>query len=166
MLARTSSSSSAASASRSSALRASPTAYSAFMRVKPTSTSRFARSVPNARKRPVESSKSNGSGKGSSDIAERVVAFERHSLLLEIVGEARAREDAVRRERRAAVGPAVADEDERMSIRQRAALALVAAVLADALVVEDHAPSVRPHLGVVRARLDVAALALDHREDH
>src|SRR5256885_1988277 len=129
------------------------------------STSLFARSVPKTRKRRVDNSKSNGSGKRSSDIAERVEAFELHPLLLEVVREAGSREDAVRCERRATVRPAVADEDERVSIRQRPALALVAADLADALVAEDHAPPVRPHLGVVRAHLDVYAFALEHGQD-
>src|SRR4051812_49853453 len=88
------------------------------------STSRFARSVPNARKRPVESSKSNGSGKRSSDIAQRVVALEGHTLLVEILREPGAGEDTVGSERRAAIRPAVADEHERPPVRQRAPLAV------------------------------------------
>src|SRR5207253_1096041 len=114
------------------------------------STRRFARSVPNARKRLVESAKSNGSGKGSSDIAQRVVPLEGHAFIPEVLGEAGAREDTIRGERGAAVGPAVADEDERLAVRKRTTLALVAADLADTLVAEDHTPPVGAHLRVVR----------------
>ena len=74
---------------------------------------------------------------------ERLEALVRDALLVEVLREAGAREHAVGGERRAAVGPAVADEDERPLVGQRAALALVAAHRADALVAEDHAPAVR-----------------------
>ena len=68
-------------------------------------------------------------------------------------------------ERRAAIGPAVADEDERALVRQRAALAAVAADRAQALVAEADAPAVRRRLGEVRAHLELDALALEHRQD-
>src|SRR5260221_13421464 len=129
------------------------------------STSLFARSVPNARKRPVESSKSNGSGKRSSDIVQRLVALERNALFVQVLRQSGAREHAVCDERRAAIRPAVADEDKWTRFRQRAALAPVAAHRADALVAEDHAPAVGTNLGVVRAHLDLDALPLEHRQD-
>src|SRR3954470_2717351 len=101
------------------------TSRPAIARCSAPSTSRFARSVPNARNRPVESSKSKGSGKRSSDIEERLVGLVGHALLLEIDGEPGAREHTIGCERRAPVRPAVADEHERTLVRQRAALALV-----------------------------------------
>src|SRR3954471_24965577 len=87
------------------------------------STSRFARSVPNARKRPVESSKSYGSGKRSSNVVQRVERLVGHALVLKVQSEAVAREDAVAGEGCAAVGPPVADEHDRACLRQRAPLA-------------------------------------------
>ena len=68
---------------------------------------------PNARKRSVESSKSYGSGKRSSNVVEGLERLERHALAVEVLRERARREDAVGGERGAAVGVAVADVDER-----------------------------------------------------
>src|SRR5439155_2036376 len=91
------------------------------------STSRLARSTPNTRKRLVESSKSYGSGKRSSDIGERVEGLEGVAPVGEIARETVARKDALARERRAAVRVAVADEDQRVLVRQGSPFAAVAA---------------------------------------
>src|SRR5262245_5133104 len=121
--------------------------------------------MPKTRKRAVERAKSYGSGKRSSDIAERVVALERNALFLEVLGKPGAREHTVGGERRAAVGPAVADEHQRSRRGQRAPLAHVTAHRARAVVTEDHAPALGAHVGVVRTHLDVDAFSLEYRQD-
>src|SRR3954468_18442252 len=134
-------------------------------RISTSPSTRLARSVPNARKRPVESSKSYGSGKRSSDIVERVVPLERDALLGEEVGEPSACEDTVRGERSAPVRPAVAHEHDRPLERQRATLAPVAADGARALMAKPHLPAVGRGIGEVRSDLELEPFPCEHRHD-
>ena len=82
-------------------------------RWRPPSCQRFARSAPKARKRSVESSKSYGSGKRSSNVVEGLERLVGHPEPVQVGGEQVTREDTVGGKRGAPVGDAVADVDER-----------------------------------------------------
>ena len=82
-----------------------------------------------------------------------------------MVAERAPREDAVGGERGAAVRVAVADVDERVLVRQRAALAQVAALGTRRIVVPADPPAVRPRIEPVRDEVDLDAFPRQDRSD-
>src|SRR5262249_3578253 len=127
------------------------------------SSNRLARPTPSVRNRFGESWKSYGSGKGSSDIGERVERLEGPPFVVEVARQRVPGEHALARERGATVRVAVADEDDRALGGKRAALAAIAAHRAPP-VTEAHAPSVGRRGGEVGSAVDLDALPAGHEE--
>ena len=95
-------------------------------------------------------------------VTERLV---RDALLVEPHGQAPPCEPPLRRERHAAVGDPVSDVDERTEAGDRAALAALAAHVAERPVAERRAPARRVRGDVVRDDSSPDALALEDRVD-
>src|SRR2546423_11612866 len=112
----------------------------------------------------MESSKSYGSGKRSSDIEQRVEGLEGDAFGREVPREPVARKNAVAGEGGTPVRIPVAHEDERAVLGQRPSLAAVAAHRTRPLVPEAQAPAVPRRLGEVRAHVQLDSFAPAHRQ--
>ena len=114
--------------------------------------------------------RSYGSCRGPSrerapNIVEVVVRLVVGATLVEPAGEPVTREDAIGRERDAAVGDAVADVGERAAARERDTLARLAADGARLAVEEHRAPAGRGRLEAVRDHLRRHPFPLEHGQD-
>src|SRR5262245_15623924 len=111
-------------------------------------------SLPSTRKRSVESSKSYGSGKGSSNVVEGLERRVRAALALELVRQPAAGEHEVGGSCRAPVGHAVSRVRERPVLGKRSPFTHVTAHRAGPRVAKTQAPAAGQGVGLVRADLE------------
>src|SRR5262249_9750575 len=123
-------------------------------------------SVPSrARSRKARGSRAAASAfERPTNVVEILERLERPSLSPQVLGQARAGEDALGRERRATIRVAVADVHE-CPVGEAGALAPVAADLARLRARPANSPAVRTRVEAVRAELDFDSLAGKQRAD-